>query len=115
MNKIELSKFIKKLSKEKIFKDTLYKIALIFISLVLFRLLIIQEFLNTFKDIVEPIKESIENIENSELMKDPLNKIKKEIKNAAERPLTKEDISELSENLNIIINDSIKPILEKIE
>ena len=111
LKKIKKNKFYN----EELITNLLYKISFYFILLIMIRLLILQEFINTTNEIIEPIKESLYNIENSELVKNPLEKIKKEINNAAKNPLTEDDINEIGNNLKMIINDSVNPILDKID
>lgn len=72
-----IKNYLRKIYFDNLFKDLIYKICLIFAVLVLFRLLILQEFINTMNNIVNPLMERLENIENSELLQNPLEKIKK--------------------------------------
>ena len=98
----------KKEIKNKIF-NFFYIIAIIFIFLVLFRLIIVQEFISTFKK----LEKKIDSITNNKFTNNPIEKIRDIIGDAAKKPLDPEIIKELNTNLKKIYNDSIKPILRE--
>tara|TARA_A100001015_G_C14954554_1_gene698190 strand:+ start:1189 stop:1530 length:342 start_codon:yes stop_codon:yes gene_type:complete len=106
--------FIKKELKKINYNQIIYYTSLMLIFFVLLRLIILQEFLNVFKETIDPIKTEIQNIKDSEFFNEPLEKIKKELINSANNPLSEEDIKVISDSLSKILKESVNPVISNM-